>query len=140
MLARRWLPGRGLVVVGDSGFAALELLAALSRRSIVCITRLRLDAALYDPAPPRLPGTNRRPRTKGQRLANLSEMLADPTTVWQRVTVPGWYGEGERAAEISTNTAVWRHGGMPIVPIRWVPVRDPLLVQPTSLAVHRSGL
>ena len=55
--ARRWLPGRQLVVVGDSGFAALELLAALSRRGVACITRLRLEAALYDPAPPRLPGT-----------------------------------------------------------------------------------
>ncbi len=123
--ARRWMPGRQLVVVGDSGFAALELLAALSRRGVACITRLRLDAALYDPAPPRLPGTNGRPRTKGKRLANLSELLADPATVWQRVTVPGWYGGGERAIEISTATAVWRHGGMPVVPIRWVLVRDP---------------
>jgi hypothetical protein len=124
--ARRWLPGRQLVLVGDSGFAALELLSALRHRGITCITRLRLDAALYDPAPPRLPGTNGRPRTKGQRLANLSEVLADPATVWQRVTVPGWYGEGERIIEISTDTAVWRHGGMPIIPIRWVLVRDPL--------------
>jgi hypothetical protein len=124
--ARRWLPGRKLVVIGDSGFAALELLAALSRRGVACITRLRLDAALYDPAPPRLPGTNGRPRTKGKRLANLSEVLTDAATPWQRVTVPRWYGEGERAVEISSATAVWRHGGMPIVPIRWVLVRDPL--------------
>ncbi len=124
--ARRWLPGRQLVVVGDSGFAALELLAALSRRGVTCITRLRLDAALYDPAPPRLPGTNGRPRTKGQRLANLSETLTDPATPWKHVTMPGWYSEGERVIEISTATAVWRRGGMPIVPIRWVLVRDPL--------------
>ena len=53
-------------------------------------------------------------------------VLADPATMWQRVTVPGWYGEGERTVEVSTDTAVWRHGGMPIVPIRWVLVRDPL--------------
>ena len=124
--ARRWLPGRKLVVVADSGFAALEFLAALGRRGVACVTRLRLDAALYDPAPPRLPGTNGRPRTKGKRLANLSDVLADPATVWQRVIVPGWYGGGERVVEISTNTAVWRHGGMPVVPIRWVLIRDPL--------------
>ena len=123
--ARRWLPGRQLVVVGDSGFAALELLAALSRRGMACITRLRLDAALYDPAPPRLPGTNGRPRTKGKRLPTLSEVLADPATPWQCATVTGWYGGGERIVEISTNTAVWRHAGMPVVPIRWVLVRDP---------------
>ncbi len=117
--ARRWLPGRELVVVGDSAFAALELLAALSRHGVACITRLRLDATLYDPPPPRLPGRNGRPRTKGKRLANLSEVLINPATAWQRVTVPGWYGGGERNIEISTNTAVWRHGGMPVVPIRW---------------------
>jgi hypothetical protein len=124
--ARRWMPGRELVVVADSGFAALGLLAALGCRGVACVTRLRLDAALYDPAPPRLPGTNGRPRTKGKRLTNLSDVLTDPATVWQRVIVPGWYGGGERVVEISTNTAVWRHGGMPIVPIRWVLIRDPL--------------
>ena len=124
--ARRWLPGRELVVVADSGFAALEFLAAASRCDVACITRLRLDAALYDPAPPRLPGTVGRPRTKGKRLATLAARLADPATTWVRVTVPGWYGGGERVVEVSTSTAVWRHGGMPIVPIRWVLVRDPL--------------
>ena len=124
--ARRWLPGRKLVVVGDSGFAALELLAALSRNGVACITRLRLDAALYDPAPPRLPGTNGRPRIKGRRLANLSNVLTDPATSWQRVSVPGWYGGSMRDIKISTAVAVWHHGGMPVVPIRWVLVRDPL--------------
>ncbi len=124
--ARRWLLGRKLVVVADSAFAALEFLAAVSRHRVAVITRLRLDAALYEPAPFRLPGTVGRPRTKGKRLANLSEVLTDPATAWQRVTVPSWYGGGERTVEVSTNTAVWRHGGMPVVPIRWVLVRDPL--------------
>ncbi len=124
--ARRWLPGRELVVVADSAFAALEFLAAVSRHGIACVTRLRLDAALYDPAPPRLPGTHGRPRTKGKRLPTLAARLANPATTWQRITVPSWYGGGERDVEISTSTAVWRHGGMPIVPIRWVLVRDPL--------------
>src|SRR4029453_4304544 len=54
--ARRWLPGRELVLIGDSAFAALELLAALARHGVTCVTRLRLDAALYEPAPPRNPG------------------------------------------------------------------------------------
>jgi DDE superfamily endonuclease len=51
-LVGRWLPGRDLVFVADSSFAALELLdkvATLPRASV--ITRLRLDAALYDPPP-----------------------------------------------------------------------------------------
>src|ERR687894_1945839 len=123
--ARRWMPGRRLVVVTDSGFSALEFLAALLRQEITCITRLRLDAALYQPAPPRRPGTIGRPRTKGERLPTLAEGLAHKTTRWQRLTVPGWYGEGQRVVEICSDTAVWRHAGLPVVPIRWVLLRDP---------------
>jgi hypothetical protein len=123
--ARRWVPGRSLILVADSGFSALEFLAALCRQEITCVTRLRLDAALYAPAPPRRPGTVGRPRTKGVRLPTLVEVLADTTTRWQRVIVPGWYGEGDRVVEICSGTAVWRHGGLPVVPIRWVLLRDP---------------
>jgi hypothetical protein len=39
--------------------------------------------------------------------------------------VPGWYGEGERVVEVCSATAVWRHAGLPVVPIRWVLLRDP---------------
>jgi hypothetical protein len=123
--ARRWLPGREVVLVGDNGFSALELLAALARGGVVCVTRLRLDAALYEPAPPRVPGTIGRPPTKGERLPTLAAVLADAATAWRRAAVPGWYGEGERVVEFCSNTAVWRHAGMPIVPIRWVLLRDP---------------
>jgi DDE superfamily endonuclease len=123
---RRWLPDRELVLVADMGFAALELLAALSHRGVICIMRLRLDAALYEPAPPRRPGTKGRPRTKGARLPKLSDVLKRTSTRWRRVTVPGWYGEGDRTIEFGSATAVWWHGGLPIVPIRWVLLRDPL--------------
>jgi hypothetical protein len=55
---RRWLPDRELVVVADSAFSALEWQHALVRQNITVITRLRLDAALYQPAPFRHPDTN----------------------------------------------------------------------------------
>src|ERR687884_1372195 len=97
--ARRWLPGREIVLLGDSSFAALEFLATLVRHGLIGITRLRLDAALYEPAPPRRPGTVGRPRTKGARLPNLADILAAEDTRWVRLTVPGWYGEGERTVE-----------------------------------------
>src|ERR671916_1268088 len=104
--ARRWLRGRDLVLVGDSGFSALLFLDALRRGGVTAITRLRLDAALYQPAPPRLPGTIGRPRTKGARLPTLSEALVDGNTRWQAIIVPGWYGAGERTIEIASATAV----------------------------------
>jgi DDE superfamily endonuclease len=123
--AQRWLPNRTLVVVGDSAFSALEWLPALVRQRITVVTRLRLDAALYQPAPFRPPGTNGRPRKKGKRRPTLRHVLDNKTTSWQRLLVPGWYGEGDRIIEICTRTAVWYHTGLPPVPIRWVLIRDP---------------
>jgi DDE superfamily endonuclease len=123
--AQRWLPHRELVVVADSAFAALEWLQALVQRNITVVTRLRLDAALYEPAPFRPPGTNGRPRKKGKRLPTLRYLLHHKTTRWQRLTVPGWYGEGDRGIEVCHSTAVWYHTGLPPVPIRWVLIRDP---------------
>lgn len=122
---KRWLPERVVVVVADSSFAALELLEAV-RREVTLITRLRLDAALYEPAPPRRPRQNGRPRKKGARLPTPAELLTSGRTRWQRVAVAGWYGdEAERVVEVASETAVWYHTGLPPVPIRWVLVRDP---------------
>jgi hypothetical protein len=124
--AQRWFPHRTMVVVGDSAFSALEWLHALVQRNITVVTRLRLDAALYEPAPFRPPGTNGRPRKKGKRLPTLRHLLNHEATRWQRLSVPGWYGEGARLIEVCSRTAVWYHTGLPPVPIRWVLIRDPL--------------
>jgi DDE superfamily endonuclease len=126
MQARRWLPKRFLVVVADSSFAVIDLLWQLRQlKNPVCmITRLRLDAALYEPAIP-APGAMGRPRKKGQRLPTLETIAEDKRTRWKRITVQQWYGEKKRMIEITSNTAVWYHSGHPPLPIRWVLVRDP---------------
>jgi hypothetical protein len=123
-LVRRWLPARELVVVADSTYAALEWLDAV-RHAVCVITRLRLDAALYEPAPPRQPRQNGRPRKKGKRLPTLEKVLTASTTRWRTVTVANWYGEGARRVQITSKTAVWYHSGKPVVPMRWVLIRDP---------------
>ena len=89
------------------------------------VTRLRLDAALYEPAPPRRPGQIGRPRLKGERLANLSVVADDPTTVWEAAEIANWYGSGQRTVEIVSATAVWYSTGLFAVPVRWVLIRDP---------------
>ncbi|MDQ3258479.1 MAG: transposase [Acidobacteriota bacterium] len=124
LLVKRWLPQREIVVVADSSFAAIELLDAV-REAVTLVTRLRLDAALYTPAPDRQPGLRGRPRKKGARLPTLKAVLASAQTVWQSVNVAGWYGEAERTVEITSDTCVWYHTGMPAVPVRWALVRDP---------------
>ncbi len=119
----RWLPGRRVIAVGDSSFSAIELLRDVGRH-LCMISRLRLDAGLYEPAPPRLPGTRGRPRVKGARLPSLRERLADPATAWHRTRVNGWYGQSARELDVVSGTALWHHPGMQ-VPFRWVLVRDP---------------
>ena len=127
LVVRRWWPDRAIVAVADSGYAALRLLARCIALPvpITMITRLRLDAALYEPAPSRRPGQIGRPRQKGARLPTLAARANDPVTHWQTVTVADWYGKGARSVELTSETAVWYHTGLPPVPIRWVLIRDP---------------
>ncbi|HEY9847184.1 MAG TPA: transposase, partial [Candidatus Caenarcaniphilales bacterium] len=124
---RRWLPHRALVVTAESCFAALEMLSALSSLSsaVHMVTRLRFDAALYEPAAPRLPHQMGRPRLKGKRLPTLATRLQDGGTTWQQASLKGWYGGQQTQLELVCGTAVWYHTGLPPVPIRWVLVRDP---------------
>jgi len=127
MQVRRWLPKRKIILVADSSYAALELLYSLFSlpEPVYMVTQLRLDAALYEPAPPAKPGTIGRPRKKGKRLTTLSQVLTNKQTVWETGRVDNWYGQGSTQVEITSDTAVWYHTGMPAVPIRWVLIRDP---------------
>ena len=88
------------------------------------ITRLRLDAALYAPAPVRVSRQRGRPRRKGRRLPTLAQRLRHPKTRWRKVQV-NWYGGARRWVEATTDTAVWYHSALPPVPLRWVLIRDP---------------
>lgn len=119
----RWLPGRQVVAVADSSFSAIALLRDLAPHLAV-VTRLRLDAYLCEPPPPRRPRTQGRPPLKGKRLPSLAERLRDPRTRWRRVVINGWYGHRARRLDIVTGTALWHHPGMRVA-IRWVLVRDP---------------
>ena len=122
---RRWLPNRYLVVVADYSYAVLEFLAACQELSdpVTIITRLRLNAALYQPAPP-YSGIGR-PRKKGERLPNLADILHNPSTQWQNVTLDRYNGQ-QKEMQIVSPPAVRYHTGKPPVSIHWVLIRDPL--------------
>jgi hypothetical protein len=124
---RRWVPERPIVLVVDSGYAALDFRGCLMnrRQPITCITRWRLAAQLSAPAPARRKGQIGRPRRKGVRLPRLQQRVSDRKTVWRRSTVPHWYSAGPRTIPVATGTAVWYRVGLPVVPIRWVLIRDP---------------
>jgi hypothetical protein len=127
--------GKALVArAGDRGRGRLRirlhkatgrLPALLAKEPVTFVTRLRLDAALYEPAPPRKPKQMGRPRLKGKRLPTLAAAADAPGTIWRSVTVANWYGKGARTVEVASSTAIWYHTGLPPVPLRWVLVRDP---------------
>lgn len=123
---RRWLPDREIVVVGDSTYAALELLDGCSKLKdpVTLISRLRLDAVLHAFPPKREPGQKGRPRKKGDRLPSLRSILANPKRKWTKLTVDRWYSQGKREVEIISGTCLWYSSGI-TVPIRWVLIRDP---------------
>jgi hypothetical protein len=119
---RRWLPERALVVVGDSAYAALDFLSEMQRLTLTFVTRLRIDAALYEPVPPY--SGKGRPRKKGERLPTLAQVLQNPNTVWTTVSLV-WYDGQVRQMQMASACAVWFHVGKQALPIRWVLVRDP---------------
>jgi DDE superfamily endonuclease len=121
---KRWLPERQIIAVGDSTYAAIELLAGVGKQ-LTLITRLRMDAALFEPAAGRQPGQSGRNRKKGNRLPGLKQVLNDAATKWQKIKLSHWYGKKEKEMEIATATALWYHKGKPVVPLRWVLLRDP---------------
>jgi hypothetical protein len=124
LVVRHWLPGIDMTVMGDQTYSVLELGNACRRRGVRLIAPLRLDAALYEPAAPREPGTNGRPRVKGKRTPTLEQVLSDAKTTWQRIRVR-WYDGRWRVLEVTSGTAVWYRVGHPVLPLRWVLVRDP---------------
>ena len=125
-LLTRWWPDRPLSFVGDGSFAALALLHSVCQTpNAHMMTRLRLEAELWHPAPGRKPRQNGRPRVKGARWPSPQQRLDDPTTPWTPMAVEHWYGGHRREVDIYTETGVWYTSGFYPVVMRWVLVRDP---------------
>ena len=123
---RRWLPLEQIVLVTDGGLCAIKLgLHCLGLPTpVYWVSRLRMDAVLHSwpgPQPTGKPGP--KPK-KGDRQPSLKARLADPKTVWQKLTIP-WYAGKSKALEIATGTNLWYTSGHDPLPIRWVLVRDP---------------
>jgi hypothetical protein len=143
-LVRRWQPGREIVVVGDSAFAVVELGHTCRVRGMQLISRLVLNAQLYDPVPSRPATTPGVKPKKGPRQPKLCQRLSDPLTEWQTCEVT-WYGQHTATIELATGTALWHTDGSAPLPLRWVLVRNvpgrrpPLALfctDPTTTAEH----
>lgn len=121
----RWLR-RPWVLLGDGAFACLRLGWICVPQQVTLMSRLRLDAQLYDfPTVPVRPRRGPKPR-KGARLPALRDRVAEAQRAGDEVELY-WYGGKQRRVRLLSDVALWYRRGQPPVPIRW------------ALVVHAEG-
>ncbi len=124
---RRWIPDRMIVFVTDGGLVAVKLGLRCARflNPVTYISRLQLNARLFDEPGPQPSGKPGPKPKKGKRQPSSKQRLNDPKTKWQEMSIL-WYGGKERTVEIATGLSLWHTSGFDPLPIRWILVRDPL--------------
>lgn len=117
---------RAFILIGDGGFACIELGHACIKSSATLISRLRLDSALYGfaPNPDETKNKRGRKKEKGDRLASLKTLANDPTQSWETTEI-NWYENTKKTVKILFGNALWYSSGEKPLPIRWVLVLDP---------------
>ena len=119
---REWYPKRTIHLIGDGGFASIELITACQSLKVNLVSRLRLNARLYDFPSARPQGKRGPDAHKGNVQRKLSMRAADPKTIWCCAEVP-WYGGQTKAVFYVTGVSLWYTPGQMPVPIRWVLLR-----------------
>lgn len=122
---RRWIgKARSLILVGDGGYAAGQLALDCIASGVTLVSRLKMNAALFDFPDEKRPGQRGRAAKKGVRLKNFKQMLSLGGLPWKEIEVIGYGGE-KRVARVISNTCMWGADGTTPIPIRWVLVVDP---------------
>jgi DDE superfamily endonuclease len=120
ILVARWVGQRTVYLVVDSAYAGRTVLEDRPA-NVQVVSRLRSDAALYAPPPPRRPGQKGRPRRRGDRLPALQHLIARR----RRWTVLSLVLYGRAVTpRVFTFTALW-YGALRSQPVHIVVVRDP---------------
>jgi hypothetical protein len=117
----RWLK-RPWILVGDGAYACMDLAITCVARGVALISRLRLDAQLFDFPVFEKKKLGRKP-IKGQRIC-LKELLKDATKIWCKETV-FWYGGETRDVEYLSLTCLWYQAGKLPVRLRVILVKTP---------------
>jgi hypothetical protein len=119
-IVSRWVGQRTIVLVGDGTYAAIKLghCCVGLPPPVILVSRLRMDAALYD-----FPG-EQPPGKKGKKQRSLLERSKDPSTQWTPIKIT-WYDGVKRNLEIFWGVSLWYTQGQDPLAIKWVVVRDP---------------
>jgi len=122
-IVSRWLNKKQWLLLGDGAYACLRLASACIKNRVTLISRLRLDAQLYEFPEPAPVGKRGRKRIKGDRIY-LKKLVADESQPWETHEVK-WYGEKTKTVKLLTNVCLWYQAGKTPVTIRYVLVVDP---------------
>lgn len=121
---RRWAPDRTILLVVDGGFAAVALAAACRRHGITLVSRLKVNAALYDrPAVPP-PGRRGRKPKLGPRQPSPGRRASRPDAAWEPVEV-AWYGGRPKTLRVIAGAGLWHAPRVGPVAIGYAVARDP---------------
>ena len=122
---RRWAgKARSLILVGDGGYAAGQLALDCICAGVTLVSRLKMNAALFDFPDEKRPGQRGPTAQKGVKLKNFKQMLPLEGLPWKEMEVVGYGGE-KRIARVLSNTCMWGADGATPIPIRWILVADP---------------
>lgn len=121
-LVARWLGRASWILVGDGAYACISLAQICIKAGVTMISRLRLDAQLFE-FPKFEPKKLGRPPVKGKRIS-LKALLNDPEQVWQSATID-WYGGKSKVVEYLTFICLWYQAGKIPVPMRIVLIKTP---------------
>lgn len=117
----RWIR-RYWILVGDGAYACMDLALTCIKLNVALISRVRLDAQLFEFPVFEKKKLGRKP-VKGKRI-QLKALLHDPKQVWKIDTVD-WYSGETRQIEYLTFTCLWYHAGFTPVTLRIVLVKTP---------------
>jgi len=120
-LVSRWLK-RQWVLVGDGAYACMDLAWTCVVLNVALVSRLRLDAQLFEFPVFEKKKLGRKP-IKGKRI-QLKELLNNPNQIWQTDSVD-WYGGEKRQIEYITFVCLWYHAGCAPITLRVVLVKTP---------------
>lgn len=122
LLISRWLKKTAWILVGDGAYACMALAQTCIKRHVTLVSRMRLDAQLFE-FPEYLPKKLGRKPIKGKRIT-LKTLLTDTTQSWQSLVV-NWYGGETKTLECLSFTCLWYHAGLAPVTLRIVLVKTP---------------
>jgi hypothetical protein len=120
-IVSRWLK-RPWILLGDGAYACMDLAIACIQRHVTLISRLRLDAQLFEFVIPEKKKLGRKP-IKGKRI-RLKDLLVDPNQIWRTGSV-SWYGGEQIEVQYLSFVCLWYHAGVAPVTLRIVLVKTP---------------